>query len=61
MKVHMSVTYQKLELMTLRCLSPSWALFHGASVKESLQAAHWASENIFTSFYYKVILVAEKY
>ena len=34
-----------------RRLSTSWALFNGASIQEIIQAAHWASETIFTSFY----------
>ena len=36
-----------------RRLSSSWALFNGATIQEILQAAHWASETTFTSFYLK--------
>ena len=36
-----------------RKLSVSWALFNGATLKEILKAAHWTSENTFTSFYLK--------
>ena len=36
-----------------RRLSTSWALFDGASIREIIQAAHWASETTFISFYLK--------
>ncbi|XP_062613927.1 uncharacterized protein LOC134275683 [Saccostrea cucullata] len=36
-----------------RRLASSWALFNESSLREILQAAHWASENTFTSFYLK--------
>ena len=36
-----------------RRLSTSWALFNGASVNDIIKAAHWSSENTFTSFYMK--------
>ena len=36
-----------------RKLSVSWALFNGATLEEILKAAHWTSENTFTSFYLK--------
>ena len=39
-----------------RRLASSWALFNGASVQEILQAAHWASENTFTSYYLKDVV-----
>ena len=42
-----------------RRLAVSWALFNGASVKEVLQAAHWSSENTFTSFYLKDVAQEE--
>ena len=42
-----------------RKLSTSWALFNGASVMEILKAAHWASDNTFTSFYMKDVPTKE--
>lgn len=36
-----------------RRLATSWALFNGASLQEIIQAAHWASETTFTTFYLK--------
>ena len=42
-----------------RKISVSWALFNGASLKEILKAAHWASENTFTSFYLKDVYSEE--
>ena len=39
-----------------RRLSASWALFNGASIQDILQAAHWAAETTFTSFYLKDVV-----
>ena len=42
-----------------RRLSTSWALFNGASVTEIIRAAHWASDNTFTTFYMKDVPTKE--
>lgn len=42
-----------------RKLSTSWALFNGATISEIIKAAHWASDNTFTSFYMKDVPTKE--
>ena len=44
-----------------RRLSTSWALFNGASLTEILQAAHWANETTFTSFYLKDVCTDDNF
>ncbi|KAJ8301586.1 LOW QUALITY PROTEIN: hypothetical protein KUTeg_020573 [Tegillarca granosa] len=44
-----------------RRLATSWALFNGASVQSILQAAHWATETTFTSFYLKDVGVEDSF
>ncbi|KAJ8320023.1 hypothetical protein KUTeg_001610 [Tegillarca granosa] len=44
-----------------RRLATSWALFNGASVQSILQASHWATETIFTSFYLKDVGVEDSF
>ena len=49
----MDNSIQTVRAHDTRRLSTSWALYNGASVSEIMKAAHWASENTFTSFYMK--------
>ena len=44
-----------------RRLSTSWALFNGAPLSEILQAAHWARETTFTSFYLKDVCTEDNF
>ncbi|KAK6192565.1 hypothetical protein SNE40_004013 [Patella caerulea] len=42
-----------------RKMSTSWALFNGAPLEDILKAAHWASDNTFTTFYLKDVPTSE--
>jgi integrase len=42
-----------------RSLSTSWALYQGASLETIIQAAFWARESTFSSFYLKDVWTAE--
>ena len=54
------MTLTEVRAHDTRRLASSWALFNGAPVKDILQAAHWACENTFTSFYLKDVLWGEE-
>ena len=48
-----SATLSNIRAHDTRRLSSSWALFNGVAVTDIMEAAHWSSENTFTSFYLK--------
>lgn len=43
-----------------RRLASFWDKFNGSSTREILQAAHWTSENTFTSFFLKDVSWGEE-
>ena len=49
----MADSVQTVRSHDTRRLATSWALYNGASISKIMKAAHWASENTFTSFYMK--------
>ena len=56
----MSLTTENLVLTTQESWPFSGALFNGASVKETLHAAHWYQESLFTKFYLKDVSREER-